>query len=76
MVEPAGRGDVRNHGLPVCGRKRSRGISRAIVRTGRPLYVKRMPADSPAIAAMETAYHGRGIVRAAARGRIAVDSAG
>ncbi|MGO4885229.1 MAG: GNAT family N-acetyltransferase [Bryobacteraceae bacterium] len=38
-------------------------LAGAIVRTGRPLYVKRMLADSPAIAAMETAYHGRGIVR-------------
>jgi CelD/BcsL family acetyltransferase involved in cellulose biosynthesis len=38
-------------------------LARAIVRTGRPLYLKRVPADAPAVAALENAYRGRGIVR-------------
>lgn len=38
-------------------------LARAIVRTGRPLELKRVPADSPAVAALEAAYRGRGIVR-------------
>ncbi|HXM43587.1 MAG TPA: GNAT family N-acetyltransferase [Bryobacteraceae bacterium] len=37
-------------------------LARAIVRTGRPLDLKRLPAESPVVAAMETAYRGRGIV--------------
>ena len=38
-------------------------LARAIVRTGRPLDLKRIPAGSPAAAAIEEAYRGRGIVR-------------
>jgi CelD/BcsL family acetyltransferase involved in cellulose biosynthesis len=38
-------------------------LARAIVRTGRPLDLKRIPAGSPAVAAIEAAYRGRGIVR-------------
>lgn len=38
-------------------------LARAIVRTGRPLDLKRIPADAPALAAIQAAYRGRGIVR-------------
>lgn len=38
-------------------------LARAIVRTGRPLHLKRIPLDAPAVAALEAAYRGRGIVR-------------
>ena len=38
-------------------------LARAIARTGRPLDLKRIPADAPAIAAIEAAYRGRGLVR-------------
>jgi CelD/BcsL family acetyltransferase involved in cellulose biosynthesis len=38
-------------------------LARAIVRTGRPLALKRIPADAPAVAAIEAAYRGRGVVR-------------
>jgi len=38
-------------------------LARAIVRTGRPLELKRIPADAPAAAAIEAAYRGRGVVR-------------
>ena len=38
-------------------------LARAIVRTGRPLDLKRIPADAPVVAAIEAAYRGRGIVR-------------
>jgi CelD/BcsL family acetyltransferase involved in cellulose biosynthesis len=38
-------------------------LARAIVRTGRPLDLKRIPADAPAVAAIEAAYRGRGMVR-------------
>jgi CelD/BcsL family acetyltransferase involved in cellulose biosynthesis len=38
-------------------------LARAIVRTGRPLNLKRIPADAPAIVALEGAYRGRGVVR-------------
>jgi len=38
-------------------------LARAIVRTGRPLELKRVPAESPALAALESAYRGRGLVR-------------
>jgi CelD/BcsL family acetyltransferase involved in cellulose biosynthesis len=38
-------------------------LASAIVRTGRPLYLKRVPADAPAVAALEAAYRGRGVVR-------------
>ncbi|MGA3040919.1 MAG: GNAT family N-acetyltransferase [Bryobacteraceae bacterium] len=37
-------------------------LARAIVRTGLPLYLQRVPADAPAVAALETAYRGRGVV--------------
>ena len=47
-------------------------LARAIVQTGRPLYLKRVPADAPVVAALEAAYRGRGFVRR----RIALDSAG
>ena len=38
-------------------------LSRAIVRSGRPLELKRIPSNSPAVAALEAAYRGRGVVR-------------
>lgn len=38
-------------------------LARAIVRTGRPLELKRVPVDSPVVAAIEAAYAGRGMVR-------------
>jgi|HubBroStandDraft_1064217.scaffolds.fasta_scaffold00358_23 CelD/BcsL family acetyltransferase involved in cellulose biosynthesis len=38
-------------------------LARAIARTGRPLDLKRIPANSPAVAAIEAAYRGRGVVR-------------
>lgn len=38
-------------------------LARAIVNTGRPLDLKRISADSPIIAALESAYRGRGIIR-------------
>jgi CelD/BcsL family acetyltransferase involved in cellulose biosynthesis len=38
-------------------------LAHAIVRTGRPLDLMRIPADAPAIAALKAAYRGRGIVR-------------
>ena len=38
-------------------------LARAIVRTGRPLDLKRIPADAPVVAAIEAAYRGRGILR-------------
>jgi CelD/BcsL family acetyltransferase involved in cellulose biosynthesis len=38
-------------------------LARAIVRTGRPLELKRVPADAPVAAAIEAAYRGRGVVR-------------
>jgi len=38
-------------------------LARAIVRTRRPLDLKRIPADAPVIAALEAAYRGRGFVR-------------
>jgi CelD/BcsL family acetyltransferase involved in cellulose biosynthesis len=37
-------------------------LARAIVRTGRPLELKRVPADSHVVAAIEMAYRGRGMV--------------
>jgi len=37
-------------------------LARAIVRAGRPLDLKRIPANSPAIAALEAAYRGRGVI--------------
>ena len=37
-------------------------LARAIVRTGRPMDLKRIPADAPVVAAIEAAYRGRGIV--------------
>ena len=43
-------------------------LARAIARTGRPLELKRVPADSPAAAALEAAYRGRGVVRRQAAG--------
>jgi CelD/BcsL family acetyltransferase involved in cellulose biosynthesis len=43
-------------------------LAHGIVRTGRPLDLKRIPADAPAIAALEAAYRGRGIVRRRAVG--------
>jgi CelD/BcsL family acetyltransferase involved in cellulose biosynthesis len=36
-------------------------LARAILRTGRPLDLKRISADSPAVAAIEAAYRGRGV---------------
>jgi CelD/BcsL family acetyltransferase involved in cellulose biosynthesis len=38
-------------------------LARAIVGTGRPLDLKRISADSPALAAIQEAYRGRGILR-------------
>jgi CelD/BcsL family acetyltransferase involved in cellulose biosynthesis len=38
-------------------------LARAIVRTGRPLELKRVPAGAPVVAALEAAYRGRGVVR-------------
>ena len=38
-------------------------LARAIVRTGRPLELKRVSVDGPVVAAMEAAYRGSGIVR-------------
>jgi CelD/BcsL family acetyltransferase involved in cellulose biosynthesis len=38
-------------------------LARAIVRTARPLELKRVPADSPAVAALTHAYRARGLVR-------------
>jgi len=38
-------------------------LTRAIVSTGRPLDLKRIPADSPVVAAIQAAYRGRGVVR-------------
>ncbi len=38
-------------------------LARAIVHTGRPLYLKRVPAGAPVVAAIEAAYRGRGVVR-------------
>ena len=38
-------------------------LARAIVRTGRPLDLKRVPVDSPIVAALEAAYRGRALVR-------------
>ena len=40
-----------------------RDLARAIVRTERPLHLKRIPADSPVVAGMVDAYRGRGVVR-------------
>ena len=37
-------------------------LARAIVRTGRPLYLKRVPAGAPVVAAIRAAYRGRGVV--------------
>jgi CelD/BcsL family acetyltransferase involved in cellulose biosynthesis len=38
-------------------------LARAIVRTGRPLDLKRIPSDAPVVAAIEAAYRRRGVVR-------------
>ncbi len=38
-------------------------LARAIVRTGRPLDLKRIPVGSPVVAALESAYRSRGMVR-------------
>ncbi len=43
-------------------------LARAIVRTGRPLELKRVHAESPVVAALQEAYRGRGIVRLKATG--------
>jgi len=37
-------------------------LTRAILRTGRPLYLKRVPAGAPVVAAIAAAYRGRGVV--------------
>jgi CelD/BcsL family acetyltransferase involved in cellulose biosynthesis len=37
-------------------------LAQAIVRTGRPLYLKRVPADSPALAALQSAFRHRGLI--------------
>jgi CelD/BcsL family acetyltransferase involved in cellulose biosynthesis len=37
-------------------------LAHAVARTGRPLYLQRVPASSPVVAAVEAVYRGRGIV--------------
>lgn len=38
------------------------GLAEALVQTGRPLHLMRIPADSPTVPALRRAYRGRGIV--------------
>jgi hypothetical protein len=38
------------------------GLAEALVQTGRPLHLMRIPADSPTVLALQRAYRGRGIV--------------
>ncbi len=54
--------------FPHDGRGRVSELARAIVRTGRPLELKRVPAESPVVAALEAAYRGRGVVQRKAVG--------
>jgi len=44
-------------------------LVRAVAGTGRPLFLQRFPADSPAVEAIQSAYRGRGaVLKRAARG--------
>jgi CelD/BcsL family acetyltransferase involved in cellulose biosynthesis len=39
-----------------------RALARAVAQTGRPLFLQRVPADSPAVGAIRAAYRGQGVV--------------
>jgi CelD/BcsL family acetyltransferase involved in cellulose biosynthesis len=46
-----------------------RALAGAVARTGRPLFLQRVPTDSPVVGAIRAAYRGRGVVlKRAARG--------
>jgi CelD/BcsL family acetyltransferase involved in cellulose biosynthesis len=48
--------------LPAANRQALAGLARALVRLNEPLWLERLPVDSPAVAAIERAFRGRAIV--------------